>query len=302
MLNPYWERVYDPKDFEMWKRLEGTAPPVIYQFQKQILYGLLEKYYRTNKGNVLHPDNPKYPAAFLEMLTRTMDELARAVAARDSKSEESWYEQRDKEEDLGAKLTREDDLKRDASLRKISLRKDVDFGRFWISPRGEEYNPPSTLSHGAWMEFHKNLLSPEERGLCGTPYFLPTLLSDGWIRISEHFIQIHSQKELPRVIEFLKKHTTKAQQNLQCFLVTSEPEDMEGYSIGDIISGRMRKMLAAMEDPSSPVPNPLRRNYDYSSELGGPEWQNRVKNYRKLITEKAATKAGREMNHGQNNS
>ena len=32
---------------------------------------------------------------------------------------------------------------------------------------------------------------------------------------------------------------------------------------------------------ASAVPNPLRQNYDYSGEMGGPEWQNRVKNYMK---------------------
>lgn len=34
------------------------------------------------------------------------------------------------------------------------------------------------------------------------------------------------------------------------------------------------------------VPNPLRQNYDYSNEMGGPEWQNRVKKYRDLIRKK----------------
>jgi hypothetical protein len=34
------------------------------------------------------------------------------------------------------------------------------------------------------------------------------------------------------------------------------------------------------------VPNPLRKNYDYSDELNGPEWQNRVQKYRDLIHKK----------------
>jgi hypothetical protein len=36
----------------------------------------------------------------------------------------------------------------------------------------------------------------------------------------------------------------------------------------------------------SGVPNPLRQNYDYSNEMNGPEWQNRVRKYRDLIRSK----------------
>ena len=32
--------------------------------------------------------------------------------------------------------------------------------------------------------------------------------------------------------------------------------------------------------PKSTAPNPIRQNYDYSTEMGGPEWQNRVKTLR----------------------
>ncbi len=43
-----------------------------------------------------------------------------------------------------------------------------------------------------------------------------------------------------------------------------------------------------LPDPKSAVPNPIRNNYDYSGELGGPEWQNRVKNFMKKRKERKA--------------
>lgn len=42
-------------------------------------------------------------------------------------------------------------------------------------------------------------------------------------------------------------------------------------------------------ESKSTVPNPLRKNYDYSSELGGPEWQNRVRNFLKRKRKRAST-------------
>lgn len=159
MLNPNWTRVYDPKDIDDFNRLTASAPPIVYPFQSQILYRLLGRYYRTNKGNQLHPDNPRYLAAYFEMLERTMEELKKQVALKEDfekrQHAEEWKQNQERDEDPIDRILREDELRRDASLKNISHRK------------------------------------------------------------------------------------------------------------------------------ASNVPNPLRTNYDYSAEMGGPEWQNRVKNFEK---------------------
>jgi hypothetical protein len=272
MLYKHWEKVYDPKDIDLWERLEGTAPPVIYPFQKNILYSLLAKYYRTNQGNSLHPERPKHATAYFEMLRRTMHELDRAVMERDSKHETEWYELRDKEEDLGAKLTREDEMKRDASFRRISYREEVYLGRFWINPENRVLSPAEAVSHHAWIKKHPELLTEQERQAADSPEFMKKLLSDGWIRISGAQIQMHSMKELPRVAEFLKEHAYKEEMDSSVWVITADPDDMVDMKIGDIISQH-----GISKQASSTVPNPLRRNFDYSNEAGGPEWQNRVK-------------------------
>jgi len=58
----------------------------------------------------------------------------------------------------------------------------------------------------------------------------------------------------------------------------------------DILPYLVPKKSHYIPDNSSPVPNPLRKNYDYSGEMGGPEWQNRVKTYMKKIKDKAKKK------------
>lgn len=156
MLNPRWESIYDPQDIADYDKLVGTAPPVQYPFQHQILYRLLQKYYRTNKGNQLHPENPRHLTAFFEMVQRTMEELKKQILLKEEfderQNEEKWEAQRLLEEDPMDRVLREDEIRKNSGL--ISYRQ-----------------------------------------------------------------------------------------------------------------------------ANSKVPNPLRQNYDYSSELGGPEWQNRVKNF-----------------------
>lgn len=142
MLNPNWKKEYDPKDFKDWSKLLSSAPPVVYPFQYEILYKLLRKYYRTNKGNPLNPDSQNKSGAYWDMVTRAMSELERAVAADERDQEIAWYEQRDKEEDLGAKLTREHDLNSSSSMNNISYRK---ANSSIISFRKKSSNVPNPL-------------------------------------------------------------------------------------------------------------------------------------------------------------
>lgn len=199
MLNPRWDKVYDPKDIADFDKLMGTAPPIVYPFQHQILYRLLGKYYRTNKGNQLHPENPRHLGAFFDMVQRTMEELKKQVMLKDDFEErqrnEQWEQQREKDEDPIDRILREDEMKRNASdkilLPKKHIKEDL-----------KEFN------------------------------------------------------ELQGKIEEMKN------------------EDKEALKKSSLSSISFRKI-------SSNVPNPLRQNYDYSSEMGGPEWQNRVKNFEK---------------------
>ena len=58
-----------------------------------------------------------------------------AIFYKEKRDEEQWYEERDKYEDLGAKLTREDELKRDSSIscRRVPnpIRRNFDYGISW---------------------------------------------------------------------------------------------------------------------------------------------------------------------------
>lgn len=280
MLNKNWHKVYDPKDFEEYDKLMGTAPPLDYPFQKNILYRLLAKYYRTNKGNMLHPENPRHLGAFFEMLQRTMEELAKQVSLKkdydDRRHIEEWNSNQERDEDPIDRILREDELKRDSSLTRISLREDIDLGRFWISPDGKTLKPDIDMTHYNWLMQHKELLTEEEQRHVNDADFIPHMLSDGWIRISGGIVQIFSREELPRVADFLKLHTYKEEYESPVTIVVSNPEEMDTINIGEIIS-----QYETSKKTASNVPCPLRQNYDYSGELGGPEWQNRVKNFRK---------------------
>jgi hypothetical protein len=317
MLNPRWDRRYNPKDLRDWAQLEDTAPPVIYPFQNQILYRLLGKYYRTNGGNLLHPDNPRKSGAFFNMLSRTMEELKKQVVLKEDfdkkHHEEEWRKNQERDEDPMDKILREDDLRKDASLKKISLREQVDLGRFWISPDGKIMSPDKDIHHGEWISQHPEVLSESEdkvvRDNSGNlNAIMEHLFSDGWIRISGGIAEMSSDYQMPQLAKFLKDHTFETEHDSSIIILQHKDGKEEHENIDKIISEygdepilKLQASVISYRKMDSNVPNPLRENYDYSSEMGGPEWQNRVKNFEKK-KETAGGKIHAENRDRKNNS
>ncbi len=342
MLNPNWMRVYDPKDIADYDKLMGTAPPVQYPFQHQILYRLLERYYRTNKGNQLHPDNPRHLTAFFDMVQRTMEELKKQVILKEDYEAQQWEEQRLRDEHPLDKLMREDELRKDSSLKKRGLKEDIDLGRFWISPLGSVMSPSKDLHHGEWMMQHPEVLNKYESGVVSRhsddiKTIMEYLFADGWIRISGGVAEMYSEFQMPKLARFLETHVFDTERDSSILVLHHDNNEENAMKIGDIISKygdnnmlelqasqssdkillpkkhiredlkeftELQEKIEDMKDEdkealktsklssisfrkiASNVPNPLRKNLDYSNELGGPEWQNRVKTYEKLLKEK----------------
>ena len=95
MLDPKWTKVYDPNDFDKWRRMEATTPPFL-ENSFNTINELLKKYFITKAGGDLGPEKSWYQRKAI--LAATMEELERAA---------SGPEERDPEEDLGAILERE---------------------------------------------------------------------------------------------------------------------------------------------------------------------------------------------------
>jgi hypothetical protein len=125
MLNPYWKTVYDPKDMDLWKKVESTTPP-FFDFSFEAINKLLDRYFRTNKGYRLGPTKNWYQRK--EILTKTMKELEIAVAYDEEDQAKRWNENQEREESLDAKLEREKGMyesrisSREGSMQRISHR------------------------------------------------------------------------------------------------------------------------------------------------------------------------------------
>jgi hypothetical protein len=104
MLNPYWKTVYDPKDVDLWKKVEATTPP-FFDFSFEAINKLLDKYFRTNKGYRLGPTKNWYQRK--EILAKTMKELDMAVAYDEEDQVKKWNENQERDESLDARLERE---------------------------------------------------------------------------------------------------------------------------------------------------------------------------------------------------
>jgi len=119
MLRPDWKSVFKEEDIKAWDKVVQTAPPFVYPFQFSTIEKLMQKYYRTEKGSSYNSDRFKVSQKF-KMLEKIMDELDYARSLDADRENTQWHQDRDRDEDLGAKLTREEDL-REASF-KISKR------------------------------------------------------------------------------------------------------------------------------------------------------------------------------------
>ena len=109
MLNPKWEKLYDNKDWDLWKTFRqfylGNRQydiDSIYPEDKAGINYLLNKYYVSNSGYSVNL-NDKNLYVKLDMLQRVMTELQNA----ETKIDESWQEQQLKDESLDARLERE---------------------------------------------------------------------------------------------------------------------------------------------------------------------------------------------------
>jgi hypothetical protein len=247
-----------------------SSSPEFLQHNSQRINDLLKKYFVTKKGMPLGTEYNMYQK--LAILRRTMQDLENMVEVEGSLR---WHEQRDREEDLGAKLTREEDLRSDASFKRISLRDDIDLERFWINPQGQSLTPSKDLTHYEWLQAHPQLLSEKEKN----PNASPTqLFEDGWIRISGGVAELSSENQMYPLAEFLIEHVFGTERDSTIMIVNHKDNKEFPMKIGDIIErygdeqplesqGSMRSISSRQV-----VTNPLRKNLDY-----GPEWQSRVK-------------------------
>lgn len=307
MLNPNWPKYPYKQDLELWAKvaLGGTE---FMERNHGNIERLLDKYFVTKKwGGNLGPGYSWYQK--LSILGQTMAELENAIPEHERKENEDWHAQRDREEDLGARLTREDEIervRRESSSRKICISQlhanSIELGRFWINKYGEAFPVSKDVHHAEWIMNHPDILNPKEMALAkknasNPEAFLDFLFANGWIRISGFVAEMYSEYQMPNLAEFLKEKTFDVEQDDGVTIIfTGKPEE-KSIKIKDIISRygkdagefQLTGSIISSRDLSKSsiskgsVPNPLRQNYDYSGELGGPEWQNRVKNYKKLI-------------------
>lgn len=109
MLNPNWEKVYQDKDWDLWKRLSrfylGKKQydiDSIYPDDKANINYLLNKYYVSKYGSSVNL-NDKNLYTKLDMLQRVMTELQHA----EPQASKQWEERQLQEESLDARLERE---------------------------------------------------------------------------------------------------------------------------------------------------------------------------------------------------
>ena len=115
MLRFDWKNVYDEEDLKKWNKVVQTSPPLSHSFQFRTINSLMQKYFRNNSGSPYNADRFSVGQKF-EMLKKTMEELEFAIAENNKNESDQWHQRRDEEEDLGAKLTREEDLRDFASF------------------------------------------------------------------------------------------------------------------------------------------------------------------------------------------
>ena len=297
MLNPKWHNHPYEEDLQLWYKIENASPMFIERHHGDI-DRLLNKYFVTEKwGGSLGPGYTYYQK--IHMLKRAMESLEFAIPEYQAKSNEEWHEQRDREEDPGARLTREDEIekvRRESSNRSKHIisrlqANTIDLGRFWINPKGEAFPVNKDIHHAEWIVAQTDLLDDREK-VQAKKYadkpelFLGILFANGWIRISGFVAQMYSEFQMPNLVKFLKEKTFETEQDEGITIVYSKDDLTQSMSVGEVVS-RYGEGDGGFELTGS-VPNPLRRNYDYSGELGGPEWQSRVKHYMKLIYKKEA--------------
>lgn len=244
MLNQHWEKVYDKKDWELWDKLQHTAPPLTYPFQYDILYKLLKKYFRTNAGNNLNPQTEKSVNQLYRILEKTMAELENAAIAAQERDNKQWHEQRDREEDPNAKSLREEEMEqtRREAASKPSMGKNFNMGRYWIDHFGEYFLVGSSeMEHGDWIKHRPHILSHQEledaeKFKNNYPAFMEELIRDGWIRISGDIAEMYNETGLHNLATFLHNEVPARKWNNKIALVMMQKDAYKEVTIGDIIA------------------------------------------------------------------
>lgn len=115
MLNPRWKSVYDKNDWNEWLKLDRTSP-ITSPSQHQALNRLLDKYFRTNAGGGLNPEEPRSTGQRMSILRKTMEELDKAVMADQEQESHQYEEQRLKDIDPEDIRIMQDELVRGSNM------------------------------------------------------------------------------------------------------------------------------------------------------------------------------------------
>lgn len=271
MLNPNWIKFGEDvikKDIADWKKVLGTLPAV-YPFQFQIINRLLDRYYRTEKGNSLNPNSVKVTrlTAKIEMLYRAMDSLEIAMASEQRERARQWEEQSDREKDPIDLMLRDEEIRKNMEeIASISCRhiktaaediKMANLGRLWLAPDGHKVYPVSkSLQHPDWMHHHLMLLTEEEKLSAqkhkDDPDYLnelaEMLFKDGWIRISGFACQMYSSEGLKKLAGFLRRHINPMSKGNSIQIVFNNGDESKTMTIESLIddydNSRDRRMAS----------------------------------------------------------
>lgn len=218
---------------------------------------------------------------------------------------------------------------------KISSREDASLDRYWIDPSGIEYYVDGfNGTHMQWIFSNLDVLQPEQRDVveksgldvAKSERFAERLYELGWVRISENVVLMGSDREMPALTTFIKRHSNDSNLDVspdkKITIIKMNPETHEKISIENILSkyGNNSLQLAAsfgrisskdavkdtqnywtkaknkdfnkyyrklrrnkkrranyIPNPDTKVPQPLKRNWDYT----GENWIDKIQRIKK---------------------